>query len=570
MAHWIRFARQGRTGFGTLEGATISVHDGAMFEEPQPTGETLPLADVKVLTPCAPSKMICLWNNFHALAARLGVAEPSEPLYFLKSPSAFLAHGETIRRPRSYSGNVVYEGELGIVIGKRCSNVSEDEAGDYVFGYTCVDDVTAADIIAKDPTFAQWARAKSFDTFGVFGPVIATGLDPMELSIRTVLDGSERQNYPVSDMIFPPLKLVSYLSRDMTLLPGDVIACGTSVGVGAMRGARSTIEIAIAGIGTLSNTFVQPVPFRYAEGEPQPMRVCVVGAGAIGGLMAAKLASAGHPVTVIDQGAQLAAIQSNGLKLVWEDGAEHNAEVKAVGSAAEAGPQDLVILAVKAHFLDQVVREIDAMLEPADDDHDGPERAALVVFPAPRRQVRRPQALKPRSVRHPRAQDRPGARAGLRRLPGGAGHRTRRDPPCRGRPLPDRRARRQGDRARAVGPRRPGLGRPQVADSGRHPLRDLAQGLGQSVVQPDQRAQPRDAGRDLPVPGDAGARRRHDARGAKPWPRSSGSGSATRSRSGSRAPRGSARTRPRCCRTSSSAARSRPRPWSARSSSSRA
>jgi len=364
VAHWIRFERQGQTGFGTLDGETITVRQGDMFEDPRPTRETVPLAEVKVLTPCVPSKMICLWNNFHALAARLGVAEPAEPLYFLKSPSAFLAHGETICRPPSYSGNVVYEGELGIVIGKRCSNVTEEEAGDYIFGYTCVDDVTAADIISKDPTFAQWARAKSFDTFGVFGPVIATGLDPMALSIRTVLDGKERQNYPVSDMIFPPLKLVSHLSRDMTLLPGDVIACGTSIGVSAMRAASNAIEVSIEGIGTLANSFVQQVPFRYFEGEPKPMQVCVVGAGAIGGLMAAKLAGAGHPVTVIDQGAQLAAIRENGLKLIWEDGSEHTAAVKAVGSAAEAGPQDLVILAVKAHFLDQVVREIDAMLEP--------------------------------------------------------------------------------------------------------------------------------------------------------------------------------------------------------------
>ena len=236
MARWIRFEHQGQTGFGTLDGATIRVHEGDMFEDPRATGATLPLAEVKVLTPCTPSKMICLWNNFHALAARLGVAEPDEPLYFLKSPSAFLAHGETIRRPPSYSGNVVYEGELGIVIGKRCSNVSEAEAEGHIFGYTCVDDVTAADLIPKNPTFAQWARAKSFDTFGVFGPVIATGLDPTGLSIRTVLDGQERQNYPVSDMIFQPHRLVSFLSRDMTLLPGDVIACGTSIGVSAMRG----------------------------------------------------------------------------------------------------------------------------------------------------------------------------------------------------------------------------------------------------------------------------------------------------------------------------------------------
>jgi ketopantoate reductase/2-keto-4-pentenoate hydratase/2-oxohepta-3-ene-1,7-dioic acid hydratase in catechol pathway len=365
VAHWIRFERQEQTGFGTLDGETITVHDGDMFQNPRPTAETVPLSSVRVLTPCAPTKMICLWNNFHALAQRLNVAEPDEPLYFLKSPSAFLAHGETIRRPRSYSGNVVYEGELGIVIGRRCSNVTEDEAADYVFGYTCINDVTAADIIGKDPTFAQWARAKSFDTFGVFGPVIATGLDPSGLSVRTVIEGTERQNYPVSDMIFPPLRLVSLLSRDMTLLPGDVIACGTSIGVGAMRGASNAIEVAIEGIGTLRNTFVQQVPFRYAEGAVKPMRVCVVGAGAIGGLMATRLAGAGHPVTVIDQGAQLAAIRDHGLKLVWADGTEHTARVKAVESTAEAGAQDLVILAVKAHFLDQVVREIDAMLEPA-------------------------------------------------------------------------------------------------------------------------------------------------------------------------------------------------------------
>jgi ketopantoate reductase/2-keto-4-pentenoate hydratase/2-oxohepta-3-ene-1,7-dioic acid hydratase in catechol pathway len=365
VAHWIRFEREERTGFGTLEGDTIAVHDGDMFEHPQPTGETVPLADVTVLTPCVPSKMICLWNNFHELAARLGVPEPPEPLYFLKSPSAFLAHGATIRRPKSYAGNVVYEGELGIVIGRRCSNIGEDEAKGHILGYTCINDVTAADIIPKDATFAQWARAKSFDGFGVFGPVIATGLDPLDLRIRTVVDGKERQSYPVSDMIFPPERLVSLLSRDMTLLPGDVIACGTSVGVGAMRAAENAIEITIEGIGTLANTFVQPVPFKYALGPTRPMRICVVGAGAIGGLMAAKLAGAGNPVTVIDQGAQLAAIREHGLKLIWEDGSEQVATVKAVDNAAAAGPQDLVILAVKAHFLDQVVRDIEAMLEPA-------------------------------------------------------------------------------------------------------------------------------------------------------------------------------------------------------------
>ena len=182
---------------------------------------------------------------------------------------------------------MVYEGELGIVIGKRCNNIGEDEAGDYIFGYTCVDDVTAADIITKDPTFAQWARAKSFDTFGVFGPVIATGLDPIPALDRTVLDGKERQNYPVSDMIFPPHRLVSYLSRDMTLLPGDVIACGTSVGVSAMRGASKQDRGHDRGHRHARQRVRAAGAVQVRRGQTRPMRVCVVGAGAIGGLMAA-------------------------------------------------------------------------------------------------------------------------------------------------------------------------------------------------------------------------------------------------------------------------------------------
>jgi len=360
MAQWLRYSHNGAEGFGTLEGGAIAVHSGDMFAGSQATGETVALADVEVLTPCQPSKMICLWNNFHELSAKLGTSRPPDPLYFLKAPSAFLADGQTVRRPPGFAGNVVFEGELGIVIGKRAANISEAEAADHIFGYTCVNDVTAADILNKDASFPQWTRAKSFDSFGVFGPAIATGLDPMELRIKTVIGGKERQNYPVSDMFFPPEKLVARLSQDMTLMPGDVIACGTSVGVGAMRAAVTPMEITIEGVGTLANDFVQEVPFRYSA-EVKPMRVCVVGAGAIGGLLAAKIATAGHPVTVIDMGAHLAAIQNNGLKLIWEDGSEIVSRVKAVSSAAEAGEQDLVILAVKAHYLSSVVRDIDQM-----------------------------------------------------------------------------------------------------------------------------------------------------------------------------------------------------------------
>lgn len=361
MAHWIRYARNGNVGFGTVADGKITVHTGDMFANPTPTQDTLPLDDVEVLTPCLPSKMICLWNNFHELAAKLGTTRPVDPLYFLKAPNAFLADGQQIRRPKGYAGNVVYEGELGVVIGKRCANITEAEAADHIFGYTCVNDVTAADILNKDPSFPQWARAKSFDSFGVFGPVIATGLDQMDLRITTVVNGKERQNYPVTDMFYPPHKLVARLSQDMTLMPGDVIACGTSVGAGAMRDPVHRIEVSVNGVGTLTNDFVQQVPYRYAD-QVKPMRVCVVGAGAIGGLMAAKIATGGHEVTVIDIGIHLEAIRKNGLKLIWEDGTETVSKIKAVSSAADAGEQDLVILAVKAHFLEGVVRDIDKML----------------------------------------------------------------------------------------------------------------------------------------------------------------------------------------------------------------
>jgi 2-keto-4-pentenoate hydratase/2-oxohepta-3-ene-1,7-dioic acid hydratase in catechol pathway len=210
-----------------------------------------------VLMPTQPSKMIALWNNFRELGAKLGVPAPEEPLYLLKANSSFLDPDAAIRRPRSYQGKVVYEGELGIVIGAVCKDALGAEAEASIFGYTCVNDITAADILQKDPTFPQWARAKSFDGFGPFGPVIATDVRPEELWVRTILNGEERQRYPISDMVFSAAELVSRLSQDMTLYPGDVICCGTSLGVGTMRDAHSTIEVEIEGIGTLRNQFVQ-------------------------------------------------------------------------------------------------------------------------------------------------------------------------------------------------------------------------------------------------------------------------------------------------------------------------
>lgn len=257
MTTWLRFTANGTSGFGSLEGETILVHEGDLFSGARPTGARIPLAEVTLEAPCAPTKIIALWNNFHQLAAKLNVAEPAEPLYLLKAVTSVAAPGATVRRPAAYSGKTVYEGELGIVIGKTCASVSEEEAAAHIFGYTVVNDITAADILNRDPTFPQWARAKGIDGYGPFGPWIVTDFDPMAAHVRTILNGAERQNYPLADMIFPPARLVSLLSLDMTLNPGDLIACGTSIGVGVMKEPSNDIAIEIAGIGTLRNTFVQ-------------------------------------------------------------------------------------------------------------------------------------------------------------------------------------------------------------------------------------------------------------------------------------------------------------------------
>lgn len=251
---WARIRHHGRALGGTVDGETFRVHAGDPFSDAAPTGETLPLADAEWLTPCVPSKLIALWNNFHALAAKQGLAVPAEPLYFIKGANSYCAHLQPIRAPASYTGKVLFEGELGVVIGKECKEVSETDAENYIFGYTCVNDVTAFDLLQRDPSFAQWTRAKSFDTFGIFGPVIATGLDPLGLSVRTIVDGKERQNYPVSDMVFKPAQIVSQISRELTLYPGDLISCGTSLGVGSLK-PGCTVEVAIAGIGVLRNEY---------------------------------------------------------------------------------------------------------------------------------------------------------------------------------------------------------------------------------------------------------------------------------------------------------------------------
>ena len=255
MAHWLRFAAAGTEHFGTLEGDRVSVWRGDMFAEPQPTDLGFPLAEVRVLAPCRPGKMIGLWNNFHERAAKEDLQRPVHPLYFLKATTCIAAHGDPIRRPPGYAGAIVFEAELGIVIGKRASCIDVAAAPAAIFGYTCVNDVTARDLMRLDPAFVHWTRAKSFDSFGPFGPVIASGLDPAGLRVRAIFAERELQNYAVSDMFFSPAEIVSHISHDMTLEPGDVIACGTSLGALPVK-AGTLVEVEIDGIGVLANRFV--------------------------------------------------------------------------------------------------------------------------------------------------------------------------------------------------------------------------------------------------------------------------------------------------------------------------
>jgi 2-keto-4-pentenoate hydratase/2-oxohepta-3-ene-1,7-dioic acid hydratase in catechol pathway len=251
---WMRCRHQDREVFGVLREGQLIVHEGDLFAQPRATGEQLPVDGVQWLMPCRPGKMLALWNNFRAAAEKNGWTIPAEPLYFAKTPNSHAAHGQAIAALPPEAGRVAYEGELAVVIGRRAKAVTTEQAATHIFGYSCANDLTAMELLQRDPAFPQWTRAKGFDGFGVFGPVIETDFDPSVARVRTLVGGRERQNYPLSDMIFAPHELVSRLSHDMTLEPGDVILCGTSLGVLPMK-PGTTVEVEIDGIGRLVNTY---------------------------------------------------------------------------------------------------------------------------------------------------------------------------------------------------------------------------------------------------------------------------------------------------------------------------
>ena len=216
----------------------------------QPGFSAVPLAEVKLLPAAAPSKIICVGRNYRAHAKELGHDVPTEPLLFFKPPSALLAHGREIVLPPE-SERVDYEGELGVIIGKRCRNLSEnDSARSFIRGYTIVNDVTARDLQKKD---SQWTRAKGFDTFCPCGPIVTDELDPWAgVELTTRLNGEVKQQGNTREFIFPLDEILRYASRIMTLEPGDLIATGTPEGVSPMK-SGDAVEVSVAGIGALKN-----------------------------------------------------------------------------------------------------------------------------------------------------------------------------------------------------------------------------------------------------------------------------------------------------------------------------
>jgi 2-keto-4-pentenoate hydratase/2-oxohepta-3-ene-1,7-dioic acid hydratase in catechol pathway len=253
---FLRYECDGAIGFGVLETETvIRVYRGDMFGDAQPTRSTLPLDSVTLLMPCVPSKMVALWNNSRVQIETLKRETPKEVLWFLKPPSCFITHRQPIVYPVGQTERVVLEGELGIVIGRKCKSVTADEAGEYIFGYTVINDVTSQDVVKRDATFPQYDRGKGFDTFGVFGPVIETDIDPMALTMRSYVNGHLEQEFPVTDYVFNPWQTVAEIAKTATLYAGDVIACGTTLNAAPIKPGDS-VEIRIDGIGSLINPVV--------------------------------------------------------------------------------------------------------------------------------------------------------------------------------------------------------------------------------------------------------------------------------------------------------------------------
>ncbi len=247
----VRYSHQGEVGFGVQEDETVAAISPHPFGAFEYTGQRLPAAEVRLLAPVLPSKVVAVGRNYAEHARELGNEVPAEPVLFLKPSTSVIGPGDPIVRPEGV-GQVDYEGELAVIVGKLVRRLAPADAIQAVLGFTCANDVTARDLQRSD---GQWTRAKGFDTFCPLGPWIETEVDPADLAIRTTVDGEVRQDARTSLLLHDVPSLIAYISAVMTLLPGDVLLTGTPAGVGPLT-VGSTVAVTIEGVGTLTNRVV--------------------------------------------------------------------------------------------------------------------------------------------------------------------------------------------------------------------------------------------------------------------------------------------------------------------------
>lgn len=240
---------------GIIEGKTVLEVRGESWGAREQTGHSWPLDSVKLLPPSAPSKIVCVGKNYVDHAAEMGGPPPKEPILFLKPPSAICAPEDPVILP-AVSHRVDYEGEIAVVIGRRCRHLrAAEEVSPYILGYTCLNDVTARDLQKLD---GQWTRGKGFDTFCPFGPVLETNAPPPDASIETFVNGVKKQSARVAEMIFSVDVIIRFIAQVMTLEPGDLVATGTPAGIGPVV-AGDVMEVSITEIGTLRNPVISSI-----------------------------------------------------------------------------------------------------------------------------------------------------------------------------------------------------------------------------------------------------------------------------------------------------------------------
>jgi 2-keto-4-pentenoate hydratase/2-oxohepta-3-ene-1,7-dioic acid hydratase in catechol pathway len=251
-----RFAKGNGVAYGVVEGeAAFTVAElyghpfGTDAGNVRLTGQRYPLAEVRLLAPVLPSKVVAIGRNYAAHAREMGGEPPAEPVIFLKPSTSVIGHGERIAYPVKLTQQVDYEGELAVIIGRLCREVPKDRAEDVIFGYTCANDVTARDLQRKD---GQWTRAKGFDTFCPLGPWIETAADPSDLDLTTTVNGEVKQHASTRELLWDVPSLIEYVTSVMTLLPGDVLLTGTPEGVGPLADGDE-VSVTIETIGTLTS-----------------------------------------------------------------------------------------------------------------------------------------------------------------------------------------------------------------------------------------------------------------------------------------------------------------------------